>query len=305
VAFDEKYLLQFERKSQELKLPSVARSSYHADMNEPSVRGRVRLWLQSERAMGVRFVSSAPERSPAPPPTPPAAAIAAPMREQPAAVTKLFVEEPAAISVSFDGPVHSAEEKRSLLAAMDEKEVAVCDKCRLCEGRKHTVFGEGDADAKIVFIGEGPGETEDQTGRPFVGRAGQLLDKMIGAMGLKRQQVFICNIVKCRPPDNRVPAPDEVEACTPYLVRQIEIIRPKVIVTLGLPSTKYMLGINSSMGKLRGHWHQWRGIRLMPTYHPAYLLRQYTDENRAAIWSDLKQVMGEVGLKPRAAKASD
>ena len=179
---------------------------------------------------------------------------------------------------------------------MDAGEVKPCKHCRLCETRKNTVFGEGDPDAKIFFIGEGPGENEDLQGRPFVGRAGELLNKMIAGMGLRRDQVFIANIVKCRPPDNRVPAPDEVEACTPYLVRQLEIIRPKVIVTLGLPSAKYMLNSRLSMGKMRGQWYNWRGIKLMPTFHPAFLLRSYTEENRAAVWSDLKQVMAEVGL---------
>jgi DNA polymerase len=118
----------------------------------------------------------------------------------------------------------------------------------------------------------------------------------IYGMGLRREQTYLANIVKCRPPDNRVPAPDEVEACTPYLVKQLEIIRPKVIVTLGLPSAKYMLASKLSMGKLRGQWHNWRGIKLMPTYHPAFLLRAYTEENRAAVWSDLKKVLTEVGL---------
>ncbi|HUC83564.1 MAG TPA: uracil-DNA glycosylase [Candidatus Acidoferrales bacterium] len=179
---------------------------------------------------------------------------------------------------------------------MNSAEVSVCIKCRLCEARTHTVFGEGDADAKLFFIGEGPGENEDLQGRPFVGRAGQLLDKMIAAMGLKREQAFIANIVKCRPPENRVPAPDEVATCTPYLVRQIEIIRPKVIVTLGLPAAKYMLSSSLTMGRLRGQWQQWRGIKLMPTFHPAYLLRSYTEDNRQKVWSDLKAVMKELGL---------
>jgi DNA polymerase len=119
---------------------------------------------------------------------------------------------------------------------------------------------------------------------------------MIAGMGLRRQQVFIGNIVKCRPPDNRVPAPDEVETCTPYLVRQLEIIRPKVIVTLGLPASQYMLRTRSPMKQLRGRWHDWRGIRLMPTFHPAYLLRSYTEENRRAVWDDLKKVMAALGL---------
>jgi DNA polymerase len=159
------------------------------------------------------------------------------------------------------------------------------------------VFGEGDADAPIFFIGEGPGENEDLQGRPFVGRAGELLNKWIAAMGLKREQVFIANIVKCRPPGNREPAPDETATCTPYLERQIEIIRPRVIMTLGKPSSQHMLQTKNSMGKMRGQWQAWRGIKLMPTYHPAYVLRNYTYETRAAVWSDLQQVMKELGLK--------
>ena len=153
-------------------------------------------------------------------------------------------------------------------------------------------------DAQIVFIGEGPGETEDQTGRPFVGRAGQKLDEMIAAMGLRREQVYICNVVKCRPPENRQPLTDEVEACTQYLVKQLEIIRPKVIVTLGLPATQFMLQSKMSMGRMRGQWHEWRGIKLMPTFHPAYILRNYTVETRKAVWSDLQKVMAELRLSP-------
>ncbi|MGH7215226.1 MAG: uracil-DNA glycosylase, partial [Tepidisphaeraceae bacterium] len=160
--------------------------------------------------------------------------------------------------------------------ALDANEVKGCTRCRLCETRTNTVFGEGDPDARIFFIGEGPGETEDQTGRPFVGRAGELLTKMIKAMGLAREQVFIANIVKCRPPGNREPAPDEVATCTPYLERQLEIVRPDAIVTLGKPATQYMLQSKLSMGRMRGQWHVWRGIKLMPTYHPAYVLRNYS-----------------------------
>ncbi len=139
--------------------------------------------------------------------------------EKDASVTEVLVQVSA--STVLDGPLLTREEKRLTLLAMNENEVSGCTKCRLCETRTHTVFGEGDVDAKIFFIGEGPGETEDQTGRPFVGRAGELLNKMIAGMGLKREQVFIANIVKCRPPNNRVPAPDEVATCTPYLTRQL------------------------------------------------------------------------------------
>ena len=195
-------------------------------------------------------------------------------------------------------PVLSTDDKRLRLSTLDLTQVKGCVKCRLCETRTQTVFGEGDVDAAIFFVGEGPGENEDQTGRPFVGKAGQLLDKMIAGMGIAREQVYIGNCVKCRPPDNRVPAPDEAATCNPYLVDQIVTVRPKVIVTLGLTAAKYMLGDNKlAMGKIRGQWTSWRGIRLMPTFHPAYILRAYTEANRKAVWDDLQMVMAEVGLR--------
>jgi uracil-DNA glycosylase family 4 len=202
----------------------------------------------------------------------------------------------------FASPVLALDAKRVALKTLDDNHVKGCTKCRLSETRTQTVFGEGDPDASIFFIGEGPGENEDLAGRPFVGKAGQLLEKMINAMGLKREQVFIANIVKCRPPGNRAPAPDETSACTPYLVQQIELVRPKVIVTLGLPAARFMLGSTQSMGRLRGNWFAWRGISLMPTFHPSYVLRSYTPEVRAAVWSDLQQVMDKVGLKISNAK---
>ncbi|HEX3355695.1 MAG TPA: uracil-DNA glycosylase [Tepidisphaeraceae bacterium] len=203
---------------------------------------------------------------------------------------------PVVAKESFTSSPLSAEEKRCALAELDEKQVKGCVKCRLHEKRTNTVFGEGDPDAKIMFIGEGPGENEDIQGRPFVGRAGELLNKMIAGMGLKREQVYIANIVKCRPPNNREPAPDEVATCTPYLEKQIEIIRPAVIVTLGRPAIQHMLQQKISITRMRGQWQSWRGIRLMPTFHPAYILRNYTEETRAAVWSDLQQVLKELGL---------
>jgi DNA polymerase len=210
-----------------------------------------------------------------------------------------FSDMPSVVSL----PVLSTEQKKANLAALNEQQVRSCTKCRLSETRTQTVFGEGDIDASIFFIGEGPGEDEDKTGRPFVGRSGQLLEKMIIAMGLSRSTVFIANIVKCRPPDNRVPAADEVETCTPYLVQQLEVVRPKVIVTLGLPAVKFMLSNPKlTMGSVRGRWQEWRGIKLMPTYHPSYVLRNYTEATRAAVWSDLQQVMTEVGLASKNAK---
>ena len=176
-------------------------------------------------------------------------------------------------------------------------------------GFNSIVFGEGAADADLMFVGEAPGEQEDITGRPFVGRAGQLLEKMIVAMGLSRETVYICNVLKTRPPNNATPTSEEARLCAPYLLEQIRIVQPKVIVTLGLPASHLLLGSSSPMRALRGQWHQFpqantlQGIvsdqevgdyplvQVMPTYHPAYLLRSYTEENRRKVWSDLQMVM--------------
>ncbi len=201
------------------------------------------------------------------------------------------------------GPDLSAEDKASALAEMDEQDVRVCTRCGLSQGRTKTVFGEGDPDADLVFVGEGPGHDEDVSGRPFVGRAGQLLTKMIHAMGLDRQDVFICNVVKCRPPSNRNPLPEEVEACWGYLMRQLQTIGPRVIVTLGNPATKKLLDTTTGITRLRGTWQKLPdhgpglgGIDVMPTFHPSYVLRRYTPEVRGQVWSDLQQVMSRLGL---------
>jgi uracil-DNA glycosylase family 4 len=288
------------------------------------VQQRIRLYLRGEEAMGLSSLPikvTAPAAMAAKPQaampqrttqsTPPPSRLAPPTAFKPAASVPLPVTpRDHALSVAdtdapFTSPVLSRDEKIKALAELNEKQVRACARCRLHETRTQTVFGEGDVDASIFFIGEGPGENEDLTGRPFVGKAGGKLDEMIGAMGLGREQVFIANIVKCRPPENRVPAPDEVAACTPYLLRQLEIVRPKVIVTLGLPATKYMLKLNLAMSKMRGQWHSWRGIKLMPTYHPSYILRNYTTETRAAVWSDLRMVMKELGLtKTKSAESN-
>jgi uracil-DNA glycosylase len=262
-------------------------------MNQAAVQARLHLWLRAERALGLSAVPK-PKLAATPVLPPPIADLA----ETKTALSEIPDAPPLipAAAPILDGPPLSLPERKAVLAEMDAQEVKVCTRCGLCKGRRNTVFGEGSPEAQIFFIGEGPGETEDETGRPFVGRAGNLLDKMIGAMGLVRQDVFIANIVKCRPPGNRTPAPDEVAACTPYLERQLAIVRPRVIVTLGLPASKYMLQTNTSMGRMRGQWHQWRGIKGMPTYHPAFILRSYTEQNRAAVWSDLKKVMIELGL---------
>ena len=195
------------------------------------------------------------------------------------------------------------QQKTEALEAIDVGEVRNCTRCQLSQGRTQTVFGETNPDADLVFVGEAPGMQEDATGRPFVGRAGELLDKMIQAMGLKRQDVFICNVVKCRPPNNRAPTVEEIQACWDYLVRQLQIIQPKAIVTLGNPATKNLLNTTTGITRLRGTWQQLPDIGeglgatpVMPTFHPAYLLRQYTPDNRRKVWSDLQQVMALLGL---------
>ena len=179
------------------------------------------------------------------------------------------------------------EDPAGRLATVRE-ELGDCTRCRLHEGRTHIVFGVGNPRAGMMFIGEGPGVDEDAQGEPFVGRAGRKLNEMIRAIGLEREEVYIANVVKCRPPDNRDPKPDEVATCSPFLFRQIEAIRPKVIVTLGSPATKLLLNTSAGITRLRGTWQEFRGIPVMPTFHPAYLLRAYTRDNRQKVWEDLK-----------------
>lgn len=169
-----------------------------------------------------------------------------------------------------------------------------CRRCNLCRKRKTIVFGDGNPRAELVFVGEGPGAEEDEQGLPFVGRAGKLLTQMIEAMGLKRSDVYICNVVKCRPPDNRVPEKDEVAECSPFLFRQIAVIQPKVVVGLGASALQALLGAPVAITKIHGEWIDWRGTKLMPIYHPAYLLRNPPAKPDA--WRDLQKVMAFLGL---------
>jgi DNA polymerase len=183
------------------------------------------------------------------------------------------------------GPSPSLENVRETLGD--------CQRCGLCADRNQIVFGDGHHDADLLFVGEGPGQEEDKQGLPFVGRAGALLTQMIEkGLGISRQDVYICNIVKCRPPGNRDPRPAEVAACSAFLDGQIAAVNPKVIVSLGKPAASLLLGRNVAITRERGNWHSYRGIPLMPTLHPAYVLRQYTDENRRAVWKDLKAALG-------------
>ncbi|WP_437990951.1 uracil-DNA glycosylase family protein [Sorangium sp. So ce145] len=186
------------------------------------------------------------------------------------------------------------KEERAARLSLLAEEVRTCQKCPLHEGRTHTVFSRGDPSSEVVFVGEGPGAEEDLQGQPFVGAAGQLLDKMIAAMGYHRDEVYICNIVKCRPPKNRKPEPAEMAACSPYLTAQLALIKPKVIVALGATAVQGLIGTSEGITKLRGTWKLYKGsIPIMPTFHPAYLLRQPSAKRE--VWSDLKEVMRHLG----------
>jgi len=197
---------------------------------------------------------------------------------------------------SMPDPVQ-ADAAQALLAIRED--LGDCTRCRLHkQGRKQIVFGVGNPRAELMFIGEAPGADEDMQGEPFVGRAGQLLNNMIKAMGLQREEIYIANIIKCRPPGNRTPERDECETCSPFLMRQIATIRPKVLVALGAVAAKTLLAINAPMSELRGHWYDFRGTKLAVTYHPAFLLRDPRQKKEA--WKDLQMVMKELGLKAPA-----
>ena len=245
----------------------------------------------------------------------------APDREPPIVTTVAPASKPAPREVARPAPTggRDREAAQRMLDALRERYEADAPHQHFVTDHHSIVFGEGDPCARLVFIGEAPGADEDRTGRPFVGKAGQLLEKMIVAMGLSREQVYICNVLKTRPPGNATPTSREAELCRPYLIDQVRIIKPEVIVTLGLPASRTILRSEESMGRLRGKFtparfdgaegvlrgtveetlgqeHASAEVAVMPTYHPAYLLRDYTPENRAKVWSDLQQVMVRIGL---------
>ncbi len=190
------------------------------------------------------------------------------------------------------GSATASETLESILA-----DIGDCRRCRLCEGRKTIVFGSGDGRSPVVFVGEGPGADEDEQGLPFVGRAGQLLTQMIDntaakeGIPIRRSDVYICNVVKCRPPENRTPLPDEMEICGQFLERQLMAIKPKAICVLGSTAMKALLNTKEGITKLRGKWHKWHDIPVMITYHPSYLLRQYNQQARREAWEDLKTLL--------------
>jgi uracil-DNA glycosylase len=220
----------------------------------------------------------------------------------------------AAVSLTTGGQrqVASAKPSAMLFEAMNKmaddsllkirSDLGDCTRCKLHRGRITLVFGDGNPKAELVFVGEGPGRDEDEQGLPFVGRAGKLLTQMIEAMGLQRKDVYICNVVKCRPPDNRTPEKDEVEVCSPYLLRQLDTIAPKVIVCLGTVAVQTLLETNRGITHFRGQWIDFRGRKLMATYHPAYLLRN--PSAKGEVWKDLQKVMAALGLQVKKGASS-
>ncbi len=196
----------------------------------------------------------------------------------------------------------SASTDDSLAAIVQD--IGDCQRCQLCRDRKRIVFGSGDEQARLVFVGEGPGADEDEQGLPFVGRAGQLLTQMIDGtaareqLSIRRENVYICNVVKCRPPGNRTPEPDEMEICGQFLARQLAVIQPRAICALGGTATKALLATKDGIMKTRGRWHRWRDIPVMPTYHPSFLLRPYNQNAKREAWEDLKKVLHYVYDQP-------
>ncbi len=255
----------------------------------------------------VAVAETVAEPQPSPARGVPVPAVAAREYKAPVVIAKPdFLEPPIPKLVSFDdlAPLPesrvAAAGKADALRAIHE-EIGDCTRCPLAYAGRHTiVFGDGDPGARLMFVGEGPGADEDASGVPFVGKAGQLLNNMIGAMGLKREEVYIANIVKCRPPANRVPEPVEANTCSQFLLRQIDVVQPQVIVALGATAAMYLLGVKQSLSSLRGRWHGCRGAKLAVTYHPAFLLRDPRQKGEA--WKDLQMVMTEMGLKAGAAR---
>lgn len=248
-------------------------------------RAHLREWLEEgvegiERAAGPRPTSAPP--APGAARGAPTGVSASPARHRPAPPPQQAALLADASSFATGATL---DEVRSVLGD--------CARCRLADGRTQIVFGDGNPDADLLFVGEGPGEQEDRQGVPFVGRAGELLTQMIErGLGIRRRSVYICNIVKCRPPSNRTPLADEVAACRPFLDAQIDAVRPKVIIALGKPATSLLLGRDVSITRVRGLFQDYRGIAVMPTFHPAFILRQYTAENRRLVWEDLKSALG-------------
>ena len=216
-----------------------------------------------------------------------------------AAATEPAIVKPISLTDRVPLPaVHVSPAQKAHALQQIVADIGDCTRCPLAYGGRHKiVFGDGDPNARLMFVGEGPGAEEDEQGLPFVGKSGQLLNNMIGAMGLSREQVYIANIVKCRPPANRAPEPIEANTCTQFLARQMDVVQPEFVVALGATAAAYLLGVKQSLASLRGHWHEVRGAKAIVTYHPAFLLRDPRQKGEA--WKDLRLVMAAMGLKGR------
>ncbi|HTV59562.1 MAG TPA: uracil-DNA glycosylase family protein [Verrucomicrobiae bacterium] len=282
---------------------------------DPAKRGRVEEWLRYGQELGLgpyfKDRTGGGEES-APRDSESAAAnrigFPATTRETPVPAPTLRTEPAGAatsapahagISPSLAGPTlfEAAEKVKGDTLERIRGDIGDCTRCRLHQARHNIVFGVGNPKAQLVFVGEGPGHDEDMQGEPFVGRAGKLLTQMIEAMSLRREDVYICNVVKCRPPENRLPERDEIATCSPFLMRQLETIGPKVICCLGACSAQTLLQTNQGISKFRGEWFDFRGAKLIATYHPAYLLRN--PNAKGEVWKDLQKVMAVLGLQPK------
>src|SRR5271156_839333 len=269
---------------------------------DPSNRVRVQAWLRyaEDLRLGPYYRDRTPQMS-APAANPSAVLEAAALRRAPEPPP-----EPKSAPVFIPAVAGSSlfEEKieNDSLERIRQDIGPNCTRCKLHEGRTNIVFGVGNPKAQLVFVGEGPGRDEDMQGEPFVGRAGKLLTQMIEAMGLRRKDVYICNVVKCRPPENRLPEPDEIKTCSPYLLRQLDVIAPKVIVCLGACSAQTLLETNRGISHFRGQWLDFRGRKWMATYQPAYLLQN--PAAKADVWKDLQKVMAVLGLEVKKGKSA-
>jgi uracil-DNA glycosylase family 4 len=281
---------------------------FYRDRTAPSTEANVEIPFATPQSQEEPLLKKSPKSTPQPivPQTPSAtvtstaASTVLPSVASPAASTqKISILLPTPKVSLFDAVSKVADD--SLLKIRTD--LGECTRCKLHTTRNKIVFGDGNPQADLVFVGEGPGRDEDAQGLPFVGRAGKLLTQMIEAMGLQRSDVYIANVVKCRPPENRLPEPDEIKTCSPFLMRQLDAIAPKVIVCLGACSAQTLLETNRGISHFRGQWLEFRGRKLMATYHPAYLLRN--PAAKADVWKDLQKVMAVLGLEVKKGKPAE
>jgi uracil-DNA glycosylase len=274
---------------------------------DPNTRNQLESWFRYAEDLGLGpYYRDRASSQPAVESAPPATASAIPAAAKAAAATAQFssrsTQSPASprpwpFAQVQSGPSLFEERIENDSLEKIRADIGDCTRCKLHKARTNIVFGVGNPNAELVFVGEGPGHDEDVQGEPFVGRAGKLLTQMIEAMGLRRGDVYICNVVKCRPPENRLPEKDEIEICSPFLYRQLAVIKPKVICCLGACSAQTLLETNQGISRFRGQWFDYRGSKLIATYHPAYLLRN--PNAKGEVWKDLQQVMSVLGLQPK------